>query len=106
MQRDFLGSAFDALAPVLVPATHGDLTSLMRAADAAARRGIAAILDPVLDPIHFGFMASLARYAELRHRLPKAEILMGTGNLTELTDADSGGVTAALMGICSELRHV
>jgi dihydropteroate synthase len=28
---------------------------------------------------------------------------MGTGNLTELTDADSGGVTAALLGICSEL---
>jgi len=61
------------------------------------------ILDSVLDPIHFGFMASLERYAELRRRLPQAEILMGTGNLTELTDADSGGVTAALIGICSEL---
>jgi len=35
--------------------------------------------------------------------LPAAEILMGTGNLTELTDADSDGVTAALLGICSEL---
>ena len=89
--------------PVLVPAGHGDLASLLRAAELAEKRGIAAILDPVLDPIHFGFMASLARYAELRHRLPSAEILMGTGNLTELTDADSGGVTAALMGICSEL---
>jgi hypothetical protein len=29
---------------------------------------------------------------------------MGTGNLTELTDADSQGVTAILLGICSELR--
>jgi dihydropteroate synthase len=29
---------------------------------------------------------------------------MGTGNLTELTDADSQGVTAMLLGICSELR--
>ena len=28
---------------------------------------------------------------------------MGTGNLTELTDTDSVGVTAALLGICSEL---
>jgi dihydropteroate synthase len=28
---------------------------------------------------------------------------MGTGNLTELTDADSAGVTAILLGICSEL---
>src|SRR5262249_16892646 len=89
--------------PVLIPASHGQLSSLPRAAEAAEKRGIAALLDPVLDPIHFGFMASLERYAELRRRLPKAEILMGTGNLTELTDADSGGVTAALLGICSEL---
>jgi dihydropteroate synthase-like protein len=89
--------------PILIPATHGDLPSLLRAAEAADRRGIAAILDPILDPIHFGFIDSLARYAELRRRLPTAELLMGTGNLTELTDADSTGVTAALLGICSEL---
>jgi dihydropteroate synthase-like protein len=89
--------------PILIPALHGDLSSLMRAAEKADKRGIAAILDPILDPIHFGFMESLSRYAELRRRLPDAEILMGTGNLTELTDADSGGVTAALLGICSEL---
>jgi dihydropteroate synthase-like protein len=90
--------------PVLVPANHADLASLIRAAELADRRGIKAILDPILDPIHFGFMESLARYAELRRRLPDADILMGTGNLTELTDADSGGVTAALLGICSELH--
>jgi dihydropteroate synthase-like protein len=89
--------------PVLIPATHGDLPSLLRAAEAAEKRCISAILDPVLDPIHLGFMDSLGRYAELRRRLPAAEILMGTGNLTELTDADSNGVTAALLGICSEL---
>jgi dihydropteroate synthase-like protein len=90
--------------PVLVPASHGDLASLLRAMEAADKRGIKPVLDPILDPIHFGFMASLARYAELRQRLPEADILMGTGNLTELTDADSGGVTAALIGICSELH--
>jgi dihydropteroate synthase-like protein len=90
--------------PVLIPASHGDVASLLRAAEAADKRGIAAILDPILDPIHFGFMASLQRYAEVRRALPRAEILMGTGNLTELTDADSGGVTAMLLGICSELR--
>jgi dihydropteroate synthase-like protein len=89
--------------PVLVPASHGDLASLLRAAEGAQRRGIPALLDPVLDPIHFGFMASLKRYADLRAALPEAEILMGTGNLTELTDADSVGITAALLGICSEL---
>jgi dihydropteroate synthase-like protein len=90
--------------PVLIPEPHGDLPSLWRAAEAADRQGIAAILDPILDPIHFGFMASLSRYAEVRRRLPDAEMLMGTGNLTELTDADSAGTTAMLLGICSELH--
>ena len=90
--------------PVLIPAAHGDLSSLIRAAEAADKLGIRAILDPILDPIHFGFMQSLQRYAELRRLLPTSEILMGTGNLTELTDADSGGVTATLLGMCSELH--
>jgi dihydropteroate synthase-like protein len=89
--------------PVLIPAAHGDLDSLIRAAAAAKERGITALLDPILDPIHAGFTESLLRYAALRARLPDAEILMGTGNLTELTDADSSGVTAVVLGICSEL---
>jgi dihydropteroate synthase len=89
--------------PILIPQPHGDLDSLVRAAELAEARGIPCILDPILDPIHFGFTASLGRYAALRARLPDAEILMGTGNLTELTDADSAGVTAVLMGVCSEL---
>ncbi len=89
--------------PVLVPANPGDLDSLLRAAQRAASRGQKCLLDPILDPIHFGFTAALLRYAALRARLPDAEILMGVGNLTELTDADSSGVTATLMGVCSEL---
>jgi dihydropteroate synthase-like protein len=96
------------LVPVLVPRPHGDLDSLQRAANLARQRHIDFILDPILDPIHFGFAASIARYVELRTREPQAEIMMGTGNLTELTDADSAGVTAAMLGICSELhiRHL
>ena len=90
--------------PVLVPKPHGDLASLVRAIDLCRAKGIACLADPVLDPIHFGFMPSLERYAELRHERPEVEILMGTGNLTELTDADSQGVTAILLGICSELQ--
>jgi dihydropteroate synthase-like protein len=102
-------STLDAVAgtlavPVLVPKPHGDLVSLYRAIEKARALGIPHIADPVLDPIHFGFMASLERYAELRRHDPDVEILMGTGNLTELTDADSQGVTALLMGICSELN--
>ncbi len=90
--------------PVLVPKPHGDLASLVRAIDLCKAKGIACLADPVLDPIHFGFMTSLERYAELRRERPEVEILMGTGNLTELTDADSQGATAILLGICSELQ--
>lgn len=90
--------------PVVIPARHGDLESLLRAMAALDEQGRSYIADPILDPIHFGFMDSLQRYRELRARRPEAEILMGTGNLTELTDADSGGVTAALLGIASELE--
>jgi dihydropteroate synthase len=90
-----------AAVPVLIPATHGDVESLLRAA--AAMDGRPCLLDPILDPVHFGFTDSLGRYAAVRAALPQAEMLMGTGNLTELTDADSAGVTAMLMAVCSEL---
>lgn len=89
--------------PILLPRPHGDLDSLLRAIDLCKSKGIPHIADPVLDPINFGFMTSLERYAQLRRARPDVEILMGTGNLTELTDADSGGVTAMLIGICAEL---
>lgn len=90
--------------PVLIPSIPGDLDSLGRAIDAAQKAGIPFIADPVLDPIHFGFAASLGRFIEARRRWPEVELLMGTGNLTELTDADSSGVTAMLSGVCSELQ--
>jgi len=90
--------------PVLIPKDHGDMASLFRAMDALDAKGLGYLADPVLDPINFGFMDSLERYARLRRERPEAEILLGTGNLTELTDADSIGTTAMLLGIASELR--
>jgi dihydropteroate synthase-like protein len=89
--------------PVLIPALAGDLGSLCRAAERLSRSGRDYILDPVLEPIPFGFMASLVRYDELRQRLPEARILMGVGNLTELTEADTAGINATLFGIIAEL---
>ena len=93
-----------ASTPVLIPKDHGDMTSLYRAMDALDAKGKAYLVDPVLDPINFGFMRSLERYAQLRRERPDADILMGTGNLTELTDADTTGITAVLLGIASELH--
>ena len=90
--------------PVLIPKEHGDLASLYRAMDALDAKGQKYLVDPVLDPINFGFTPSLERYAQVRRERPEAEMLMGTGNLTELTDADTTGITAILLGIASELH--
>jgi dihydropteroate synthase-like protein len=90
--------------PILIPAKHGDLDSLDRAAQALAKRNRDFLLDPILDPIHFGFVDSVARYREVRMRHPDAEMLMGIGNLTELTHADTAGMNALMIGMCSELN--
>lgn len=90
--------------PVLIPARSGDLESLARAIAGAEARSRAYFADPVLDPIHSGLTESICRYRLLRERFPAAPMLMGIGNLTELTDSDTSGVTALLMGIVSELR--
>ncbi|MFC3693942.1 DUF6513 domain-containing protein [Chenggangzhangella methanolivorans] len=90
--------------PILVPATQGDMASLYRVADALEARGRAYFADPILDPIHFGFTESVVRYAEFRRERPDAPMLMGIGNVTELTDADTTGINAILMGMISELR--
>ena len=60
-------------------------------------------IDPIIEPIGFGFSASLGRYIETRRRYPETAMLMGIGNLTELTDVDTSGVNAMLIGFCEEL---
>lgn len=90
--------------PILVSAGSADMASLDRAIDMMIARGRPYYADPILDPIHYGFAESIARYVELRRRRPDAPILMGIGNVTELTDADTTGVNALLMGLVSELH--
>ncbi|WP_416048559.1 DUF6513 domain-containing protein [Cupriavidus basilensis] len=93
-----------AATPILVPQQPGDEASLYAAIEAMEQRGRAYIADAILDPIPFGLLASLGRYERLRQRFPKAPIMLGVGNLTELTEADTGGINAILMGIAVELH--
>jgi dihydropteroate synthase len=90
--------------PILIPEPHADLPSLYRAIEHFEKKGRKYIADSILDPIHFGFANSLVRYHELRRECPDAEIMMGIGNLTELTEADTTGINAVLFGIISELH--
>jgi len=89
---------------VAVPELGGGLETLDPTLETLERHGVSYLIDPILEPIGFGFMASLERYAAVRRRYPDAAMLMGIGNLTELTAADSTGVNALLIAICEELR--
>jgi dihydropteroate synthase-like protein len=88
---------------VVVPDDPKTLTGLDETVEFLAKAGVPLRVDPILEPISFGFAESLGRYLEIRRRYPDAEIMMGIGNLTELTDADSVGINVLLMGFCQEL---
>ena len=98
--RDLVGSGARV---VVVPDLGAALDTLDPSINTLEAWGVPYLLDPILEPIGIGFTASLERYAETRRRYPDAEMLMGVGNLTELTAADSTGVNAMLIAVCQEL---
>lgn len=82
---------------------EGWLQSLEKTVEVLESQNVPFRLDPILEPIGFGFAASLHRYFLTRQHFPQAKMLMGIGNLTELTEVDSAGVNALLIGFCQEL---
>ena len=90
--------------PIVIPETHSDLESLDRAIEALQKNNLDFIVDPILDPLHFGFTESIVRYHQVRQKYPDIEMMLGIGNITELTHADTMGMNALLLGICSELN--
>ncbi len=88
---------------VVIPDDVRDLDSWDTTCQRLGEAGRPYRLDPVLEPIGFGFAASLERYFETRRRHPDASMMMGTGNLTELTEVDSAGISFLLAAICEEL---
>ncbi len=59
------------------------------------------IVNPISTP---GIMECLVAYHEFSKRNPTIPLLFGSGNVTELIDADSVGVNALLAGMASELK--
>jgi dihydropteroate synthase-like protein len=88
---------------VVIPDFGTGLETLDRNIEQLDRWGVKYLIDPVIEPIGFGFMASLERYAEVHRRYPATPQLMGIGNITELTAADTTGVNAILLAIAEEL---
>jgi dihydropteroate synthase-like protein len=93
-----------ASTPILIPREPTDEASLYDAIDAMAARGRRFLADSILDPLPFGLAAALARYLRLRARYPETQIFIGIGNVTELTEADTSGMNALMLGIATELR--
>jgi dihydropteroate synthase-like protein len=97
--RDLTGTAARVVA---IPDFGQSIDTLPPILEALERWNVKYLIDPVIEPIGFGFMASLERYAEVHRRYPDTPQLMGVGNLTELTSADSTGVNALLLAVCQE----
>jgi dihydropteroate synthase-like protein len=98
--RELAGSATRV---VVIPDFGRGLDTLEPSIAALERWGVAYLIDPVIEPIGFGFMRSLERYVEARRRYSGAPLFMGIGNITELTAADTTGVNALLVAMCQEL---
>ena len=88
---------------VAIPEAPFSLESLEQTVQQLTERDARFRVDPILEPIGFGFAASLGRYFDARKRWPDLDIMMGIGNLTELTEVDSAGMNFVLAGICEEL---
>jgi dihydropteroate synthase len=88
---------------VAIPDRPGSLDGIDQTIEFLDAKRIPFRVDPILEPIGFGFAASLGRYLEVRRKYPEAAMMMGVGNLTELTDVDSSGVNTLLIGFCEEL---
>ncbi len=89
---------------VAIPDAPADLDSLERLVERLQEHGVRFRLDPIIEPIGMGFAASLRRYMQVRDRFPEIPMMMGIGNVTELTEVDSAGVNMVLAAICEELQ--
>ena len=90
--------------PVLIPKEPTDEKSLIKSIEYLLKTGRDFYADAILDPIPFGLVNSICRYQRLREIFPNIKIMVGVGNVSELTEADTNGINAVLIGICSELH--
>jgi dihydropteroate synthase len=89
---------------VVIPDQPGDKKSFDETINFLLKHDVSIRLDPILEPLACGFTDSLVRYVDCRRDYPDAQIMMGIGNISELTDVDSAGINTLLLGICQELK--
>mgnify|MGYP001339610353 FL=1 len=89
--------------PVVIPDYPSEEKKFYKLIENLINKNKQFIADSILEPINFGFTNSIVRYQKFRKKFPNVEVMMGIGNLTELTHADTAGMNALLFGITSEL---
>ncbi len=89
---------------VLIPKEPGKPETLQKCIEKLQGWNRKFRIDPILEPIGHGFAKSLLGYYKARELYPNIPVMMGTGNVTELTDSDSAGINAILIAICQELN--
>ncbi|MEZ6055141.1 MAG: DUF6513 domain-containing protein [Planctomycetaceae bacterium] len=87
---------------VVIPDDPSDLSTLDESVSFLNAKGTKYRLDPILEPVGYGFAASLLRYATIRERYADAAMMMGIGNVTEMGEVDSSGMQLLLAAICQE----
>ncbi len=90
--------------PILIPKEPSNEKSLFESIEYFLKIDRDFYADAILDPIPFGLVESICRYQRLRKNYPEIKIMVGVGNVSELTEADTNGINAILIGICSELK--
>jgi dihydropteroate synthase-like protein len=88
---------------VAIPDDPQSPEQLLAITDSLAAAGRTFRVDPIIEPVGFGFAASLARYFEVRRERADWPMLMGVGNITEMSEVDSAGLNFLLAAICQEL---
>lgn len=86
----------------LTPKTPEERVSLMEEL-IEKTEGLIYIADMILDPINSSSIVESIIACDDFHKINPAPMFFGVGNVTELMDADSGGVNALLAGIGMEL---
>ena len=89
---------------IVIPDDIQNIDSMDETVEMLVAQNVQVRLDPILEPIGFGFANSIQRYLDVRAKWPDAPMMMGIANITELTDVDSAGVNLLLLAICQELN--
>lgn len=89
---------------VAIPDDPRDLDSLEPTVETLRQHEARFRIDPILEPLGVGLAESIVRCHAAGQRWPDVPLMLGVGNVTELAEADTAGMSLLLAGLCQELN--